>query len=89
MVRLVDQHNSNIMLKIRGQLILIDFGFAMGMAPGHEFSMERAPFKPTQEYLDVMDGLKFECFNEFKRLFVAGLQAARANSQTALGLVNL
>ena len=61
----------------------------MDMAPGHEFSMERAPFKLTQEYLNVMDGLKFECFTEFKRLFVAGLEAARANSQTALGLVEI
>jgi len=86
---LKDRHNGNIMIDVRGRLIFIDFGFAMGMAPGHEFSMERAPFKLTQDYLDVMDGLRSSCFIEFKRLFVAGFIAARSNSQIALGLVEI
>jgi len=86
---LKDRHNGNIMIDVRGRLIFIDFGFAMGMAPGHEFSLERAPFKLTQDYLDVMDGLRSDCFIEFKRLFVAGFIAARSNSQIALGLVEI
>jgi len=86
---LKDRHNGNIMIDARGRLIFIDFGFAMGMAPGHEFSFERAPFKMTQDYIDVMGGLKSECFAEFKRLFVAGFEAARKNSQIALGLVEI
>jgi phosphatidylinositol 4-kinase A len=86
---LKDRHNGNIMIDTRGHLIFIDFGFAMGMAPGHEFSMERAPFKFTKEYVDVMDGLGSECYAEFERLFVAGLLEARKNSQIALGLVEI
>jgi phosphatidylinositol 4-kinase len=86
---LKDRHNGNIMIDTRGRLIHIDFGFAMGMAPGHEFSFEWAPFKMTQDYIDVMGGLRSECFAEFKRLFVAGFEAARANSQIALGLVEI
>jgi phosphatidylinositol 4-kinase len=86
---LKDRHNGNIMIDVRGRLIFIDFGFAMGMAPGHEFSMERAPFKLTQDYVDVMGGPDSACFAEFKRLFVAGFEAARANSQIALGLVEI
>ncbi len=86
---LKDRHNGNIMIDVRGRLIFIDFGFAMGMAPGHEFSFERAPFKMTQEYIDVMGGLDSECFKEFKRLFVSGFEAARSNSQIALGLVEI
>jgi phosphatidylinositol 4-kinase len=86
---LKDRHNGNIMIDVRGRLIHIDFGFAMGMAPGHEFSFERAPFKMTQDYIDVMGGSKAECFAEFKRLFVAGFEAARKNSQIALGLVEI
>lgn len=86
---LKDRHNGNIMIDVRGRLIFIDFGFAMGMAPGHEFSFERAPFKLTQDYIDVMGGINSECFAEFKRLFVAGFEAARANSQIALGLVEI
>lgn len=84
-----DRHNGNIMIDLRGHLVHIDFGFAFGMAPGHEFSMEKAPFKLTKDYMDVMEGPDSECFKEFQRLFVAGFEAARANSQIALGLVEI
>mmetsp|Transcript_20823 Transcript_20823/g.60616 ORF Transcript_20823/g.60616 Transcript_20823/m.60616 type:complete len:1047 (-) Transcript_20823:479-3619(-) len=86
---LKDRHNGNIMIDLWGHLIHIDFGFVMGMAPGHEFSFERAPFKITQDYVDVMGGTKSECFAEFRRLFVAGFEAARRNSLVALGLVEI
>jgi phosphatidylinositol 4-kinase len=86
---LKDRHNGNIMIDTRGHLIHIDFGFAMGMAPGHEFCFERAPFKLTQEYVEVMGGPDSECFAEFKRLFVAGFIEARNNSQIAFGLVEI
>jgi len=86
---LKDRHNGNIMIDIKGHLIHIDFGFAMGMAPGHELSFERAPFKLTLDYLEIMGGAGSECFAEFKRLFVAGFEAARANSKVALGLVEI
>eukprot|EP00549_Striatella_unipunctata_P000735 CAMPEP_0118715824 /NCGR_PEP_ID=MMETSP0800-20121206/27125_1 /TAXON_ID=210618 ORGANISM="Striatella unipunctata, Strain CCMP2910" /NCGR_SAMPLE_ID=MMETSP0800 /ASSEMBLY_ACC=CAM_ASM_000638 /LENGTH=531 /DNA_ID=CAMNT_0006622107 /DNA_START=166 /DNA_END=1761 /DNA_ORIENTATION=+ len=86
---LKDRHNGNIMLDTKGHVVFIDFGFAMGMAPGHEASMERAAFKLTKEYIEVMDGEGSECFEEFCRLFVEGFLAARANSQIALGLVEI
>jgi len=86
---LKDRHNGNIMIDTRGHLIHIDFGFAFGMAPGHEWSMERAPFKLTKDYVEVMGGPSGESFKEFQRLFVDGFRAARANSLTALGLVEI
>lgn len=86
---LKDRHNGNIMIDTLGHLIFIDFGFAMGMKVAHEFSFERAPFKLTKEYVEVMDGVGSECYNEFERLFVAGFEAARKNSQIALGLVEI
>ena len=86
---LKDRHNGNIMIDTRGHLIHIDFGFVMGMAPGHEFSMERAPFKLTKEYVEVMGGFGSECYLEFERLFVEGFKEARKNSQIALGLVEI
>lgn len=86
---LKDRHNGNIMIDTRGHLIFIDFGFAFGMAPGHEFSFERAPFKLTKEYVEVMGGVKSSCYKEFQRLFVAGFEEARKNSQIALGLVEI
>jgi len=86
---LKDRHNGNIMIDTRGHLIHIDFGFAFSMAPGNEFSMERAPFKLTKEYVEVMGGVRSECYKEFQRLFVAGFQECRKNSQIALGLVEI
>ena len=86
---LKDRHNGNIMIDTRGHLIFIDFGFALGMAPGHEFSFERAPFKLTKEYVEVMGGVKSECYKEFERLFVAGFEEARKKYQIALGLVEI
>jgi len=86
---LKDRHNGNIMIDTRGHLIFIDFGFAFGMKPGHEFSFEKAPFKLTKEYVEVMDGVGSPCYKEFERLFVAGFTEARKNSQIALGLVEI
>lgn len=59
------------------------------MAPGNEFSFERAPFKFTKEYIEVMGGVNSECYKEFERLFVAGFEEARKNYQIALGLVEI
>jgi len=39
--------------------------------------------------LDVMGGPNSSCYAEFKRLFVAGFEVARANAQVALGLVEI
>lgn len=86
---LKDRHNGNIMIDTRGHLMHIDFGFVMGMAPGHEFSMERAPFKLTKEYVEVMGGVNDDCYKEFEFLFVEGFKQARKNSQIALGLVEI
>jgi hypothetical protein len=86
---LKDRHNGNIMIDTRGHLIHIDFGFVMGMAPGHEFSMERAPFKFTKECVEVMGGFDSDVYKEYERLFVEGFKQARLNSQIALGLVEI
>ena len=86
---LKDRHNGNIMIDTKGHLIFIDFGFAMGMNVAHEFTFERSPFKLTNEYVEVMGGPRSKCFQEFKRLFVAGFKEARKNAQLALGLVEI
>lgn len=86
---LKDRHNGNIMIDTRGHLIFIDFGFALGLAPGNDFSLERAPFKLTKEYVEVMGGIGSDGYREFERLFVEGFLVARKNSQIALGMVEI
>ena len=51
-----DRHNGNIMLNSTGHIVHIDFGFVFGLAPGKAFSMEKAPWKLTEELAAVMGG---------------------------------
>jgi len=48
-----DRHNGNILVDPEGHLIHIDFGFFLQNSPGN-LEFENAPFKFTQEYLDII-----------------------------------
>jgi hypothetical protein len=48
-----DRHNGNVMINNVGHVIHIDFGFVFGLAPGKAFSMEKAPWKLTDEMAEV------------------------------------
>jgi hypothetical protein len=72
-----DRHNGNVMIDTAGHIIHIDFGFVFGFAPGKAFSMEKCPFKLTEEMVDVMGGLNSEHFKEFERQCVQNFIVAR------------
>lgn len=55
------RHNGNIMMDNRGRLIHIDYGFVFGIAPGKKFSMETAPWKLTEEMVEVSVREKWSC----------------------------
>ena len=42
-------------------------------------NFEAAPFKLTQEYVDLMDGVDSDLFEYFKSLITAGLLEVRKN----------
>ena len=48
-----DRHNGNILCDSEGHIIHIDFGFMLSTSPG-ELGFEAAPFKLSQELVDVM-----------------------------------
>lgn len=58
-LQIKDRHNANILLDRRGHLIHIDFGFVLGDTPKMgkvPLFSERAPFKLTSEFWDVLGG---------------------------------
>ena len=84
-----DRHNGNIMLDSAGHIIHIDFGFVFGLAPGKQASMETAPWKMTEEMLEVMGGEEGSRTLQFKKLCTACLVALKKHSSEILGLLEI
>ena len=63
-----DRHNQNIMIDNEGHIIHIDYGFLLSNAPGKGLKFERAPFKLTEEFVNVIGGTKNKKFKLFRDL---------------------
>jgi phosphatidylinositol 4-kinase len=88
-LQIKDRHNGNILLDSQGHIIHIDFGFLLGIAPGGNFSIESAPFKLTEEMLEVIGGLDSPYFNVFVKAFSSGFLALRAKSSLIISAVEI
>ena len=58
-LQIKDRHNANILLDREGHIMHIDFGFVLGDTPKMAkvpLFHERAPFKLTAEFWDVIGG---------------------------------
>ena len=84
-----DRHNGNILIGRQGHLMHIDFGFLLGIAPGGAFSLETAPFKLTEEYVEVMGGLESPMFTQFVRSFTTGMLALRTNAENIISTLEI
>lgn len=69
-LQIKDRHNGNILMDREGHLVHIDFGFMISNSPGGDFKFEKAPFKLTDEYVGVMEGVRSSHFQDFRKLCV-------------------
>ena len=75
-LQIKDRHNGNILIDMKGNIIHIDFGFILGIAPGG-INFEKAPFKLTREYVEIMGGKDSLYFQMYKDLMVKGMIACK------------
>jgi phosphatidylinositol 4-kinase len=87
-LQLKDRHNGNLLIDNMGHIIHIDFGFMLSNSPG-SMGFEAAPFKLTQDYVDVLGGVTSPAFDEFKTLCKKAFQALRKDAERLIMLVDL
>lgn len=87
-LQIKDRHNGNIMFDSEGHIVHIDFGFLLSNSPG-SVGFESAPFKLTQEYVDLLGGVDSYYFNKFRSLTKDAFKSLRRNSQCIIDMVEL
>ena len=87
-LRIKDRHNGNILIDMHGAVIHIDFGFILGINPGN-INFERAPFKLTSDYVNIMDGEHSATFGYFKELMVKGMIESKRHVESIVNCVEI
>lgn len=83
-----DRHNGNILLDNKGHLIHIDFGFMFSNSPGG-INFESAPFKLTQDYIDIMGGPNSQMFEYFKSLLNKAFYEVRKHLDDIISMIEI
>ncbi|KAH7125518.1 phosphatidylinositol 4-kinase-like protein PIK1 [Dendryphion nanum] len=87
-LQLKDRHNGNLLIDNMGHIIHIDFGFMLSNSPG-SMGFEAAPFKLTQDYVDVLGGVTSPAYDDFKTLCKQAFQALRKDADRFVMLVDM
>ncbi|KAL7898470.1 kinase-like domain-containing protein [Trichoderma sp. SZMC 28014] len=85
-LQLKDRHNGNVLIDSEGHIIHIDFGFMLSNSPG-SVGFEAAPFKLTNEYVDVLGGIGSQDWEDYKKLCKQAFQALRRSADSIIDLV--
>lgn len=85
-----DRHNGNILIDREGHIIHIDYGFMLSTSPG-SLRFERAPFKLTNEYIEVMGGKRENnsIYMKFCELIELGFLAVRERADEIISIVEI
>lgn len=87
-LQIKDRHNGNIMIDNEGHIVHIDFGFLLSNSPG-SVGFEAAPFKLTQEYIDLMGGVDSPHYATFVDLCKSCFNCLRKESELLICVVEL
>ena len=80
LLQIKDRHNGNIMIDIEGHIMHIDFGFLLSNAPGKGLRFEKAPFKLTKDFVDVLGGMNSKGFRRYRDLMADGFAALQEHA---------
>ena len=92
-LQIKDRHNANILLDREGHIMHIDFGFVLGDTPKMgkvPLFSERAPFKLTAEFWDVIGGWNFSNGGlgvKFCKMFEEAFYCAAMHSEELVTLI--
>eukprot|EP00474_Spongospora_subterranea_P010681 CRZ11139.1 hypothetical protein [Spongospora subterranea] len=89
LLQIKDRHNGNILLTNEGLIVHIDFGFMLSNSPGGNINFERAPFKLTAEFVEVMEGEDSEAFHYFRLLMIRGFLELRNHCDRLCALAEI
>lgn len=87
-LQIKDRHNGNILIDNEGHVVHIDFGFMLSNSPG-SVGFEAAPFKLTQDYVDVLGGLTSPAWEGYVQLCKQAFQALRKSPDSIIPVVEL
>lgn len=87
-LQLKDRHNGNILIDKDGHVIHIDFGFVLSNSPG-SLGFEMAPFKLSQDYIELLGGLNQSKWIEFIELFKLAFKKVRKHAERIITIVEL
>ncbi|DBA01137.1 TPA: hypothetical protein N0F65_001765 [Lagenidium giganteum] len=84
-----DRHNGNILVDADGHIVHIDFGFLLTNSPGSNLNFERAPFKLTEEFVELMGGARSASFRYFRSLCIRAYLALRQEMEKIVLLIQM
>ena len=88
-LQIKDRHNANILIDNKGHLIHIDFGFMLSNSPGKGLKFENAPFKLTNDFVEVLGGTNTKYFNDFRKCLWKGFLACINHYEKIITLVEM
>ena len=83
-----DRNNGNILLDDLGYIYHIDFGFLLNKTPGN-IKFEKAPFKLTNDFIEVLEGNLSQFFLQYQTLFYRGFNVIRKEETCITTIIEL